>query len=151
MTNALPLHDIKILDATHVIAGPFATYQLALMVADVTRVERVMGSEFVRTRGGTKEMKKRRLGASFLSQNACKRSIALNLKDLGAVRIFTTLAGEADVVVENFRPGVVKRLGISYDELIKVNPPLSRMRRRNSRSLGFSRNEGTCRHGDAIR
>ena len=80
-TNRLPLSGIRILDFSHVIAGPFTTYQLALLGADVIRVERIDGDDFVRTHGGTQEMKALGLGASFLSQNANKRSIALDLKD----------------------------------------------------------------------
>src|SRR5690606_19357632 len=79
--GALPLSGITVLDATHVLAGPFATYRLALLGADVVRVERLAGDDFVRHPGGTERMEAHGVGASFLSRNASKRSIAINLKD----------------------------------------------------------------------
>ncbi|HUF57233.1 MAG TPA: CoA transferase [Thermohalobaculum sp.] len=119
--SAPPLAGVRVLDASHVLAGPFATYQLALLGADVARVERIAGDDFVRTHGGTEAMKAAGLGASFLSQNACKRSIALDLKDARGVAVFRRLAADADVVMENFRPGVVDRLGIGFDAIRAVN------------------------------
>lgn len=119
--DRMPLAGIRVLDATHVVAGPFATYQLALLGADVTRIERVNGNDFVRGHGGTSEMKNLGLGATFLSQNACKRSVALNLKDFGALQVFKTLATTADIFIENFRPGVAERLGIGFDVISKIN------------------------------
>lgn len=120
--DSRPLAGIKVLDATHVLAGPFATYQLALLGADVIRVERVDGDDFVRHHGGTDAMKAHGLGASFLSQNACKRSIALNLKDERGAIAFHRLATSADIVMENFRPGVVDRLGIGFADISAINP-----------------------------
>lgn len=116
-----PLDGIKVLDATHVLAGPFATYQLALLGADVIRVERIDGDDFVRRHGGTEAMKTAGLGASFLSQNACKRSIAVDLKDQRGVEIFHRLAADSDIVMENFRPGVVDRLGIGFAAIAAIN------------------------------
>lgn len=121
-SDALPLSGITVLDATHVLAGPFATYQLALLGADVIRVERLAGDDFVRHHGGTERMKAHGLGASFLSQNASKRSVAINLKDPRGVDLFCRLAGNADVVIENFRPGVADRLGIGFPAIAAVNP-----------------------------
>jgi crotonobetainyl-CoA:carnitine CoA-transferase CaiB-like acyl-CoA transferase len=118
---SLPLSGIQVLDVTHVIAGPFATYQLALLGAEVTRVERIAGDDFVRYHGGTEEMKKQGLGASFLSQNACKRSIALNLKAPQGVEIFQRLSENVDIVMENFRPGVASRLGIGFSDIADRN------------------------------
>jgi len=120
--HSQPLAGLKVLDATHVLAGPFATYQLALLGAGVIRVERYDGDDFVRHHGGTAAMKAHGLGASFLSQNACKRSIAINLKDKRGVAAFHRLAAGADVVMENFRPGVVDRLGIGFAEISALNP-----------------------------
>lgn len=119
--SRLPLSGIRVLDFSHVIAGPFTTYQLALLGADVIRVERIDGDDFVRTHGGTQEMKALGLGASFLSQNANKRSIALNLKAAKGVEIALSLAAKADVVMENFRPGVIDRLGLGFDEVAAIN------------------------------
>ena len=75
-----PLSDIRILDLTHVLAGPYATGQLGLMGAEVIRIERPGGDDFVRRHGGTKQMQDAGLGASFLSQNSGKKSIVLDLK-----------------------------------------------------------------------
>lgn len=109
-----PLTGIRVADLSHVLAGPYATGQLALMGADVIRVEHPDGRDFVRG-GGSAAMREHGLGPAFLSQNAGKRSIALDLKtDAGRDR-FLDLAATADIVVENFRPGVVDRLGVGYD------------------------------------
>lgn len=111
------LSGIKILDASHVIAGPFASYQLALMGAEVIRVERIDGDDFVRTHGGTESMRSEGLGASFVSQNSGKKCIQINLKDARGVALFKQLATTVDVMIENFRPGVMDRLGLGYDAI----------------------------------
>lgn len=121
-SGVLPLSGVTILDATHVLAGPFATYQLALLGAEVVRVERPAGDDFVRRHGGTDGMKAHGLGASFLSQNACKRSVTIDLKDPRGADLFRRLTGKADVVIENFRPGVVDRLGIGFSAIAELNP-----------------------------
>jgi crotonobetainyl-CoA:carnitine CoA-transferase CaiB-like acyl-CoA transferase len=121
---APPLSGLKIVDLTHVLAGPFATYQLALMGAEVTRIERLGGDDFVRSHGGTEEMRAAGLGASFLSQNAGKRSIALDLKSEAGREVFFRLVEDADVLCENFRPGVTERLGIGYDTVSGINRSL---------------------------
>ncbi|WP_187393837.1 CaiB/BaiF CoA-transferase family protein [Oceaniovalibus sp. ACAM 378] len=122
--GARPLDGVTILDFTHVLAGPYATGQLALMGARVIRIERPGGDDFVRGHGGTDTMKAAGLGASFLSQNAGKQSIVLDLKtDAGrdtALRLATT----ADVLVQNFRPGVIDRLGLGFDAVRAVNPDI---------------------------
>ncbi len=117
MTGDGPLAGIRILDLTHVLAGPYATGQLALMGADVIRVERPGSDDFVRRHGGTQEMKAAGLGASFLSQNSGKRSVVLDLKDPDQRARLLDLAETADVMVENFRPGVVERLGVGFDDI----------------------------------
>ncbi|GMG84851.1 CoA transferase [Paralimibaculum aggregatum] len=110
-----PLDGIRVLDLTHVLAGPYATGQLALMGAEVIRIERIGGDDFVRRHGGTAEMRAAGFGASFLSQNTGKRSVALDLKAPEGREIFLELAATADLVTENFRPGVVERLGIGFE------------------------------------
>ena len=118
------LKNVRILDASHVIAGPFASYQLALLGASVTRIDRIDGSDFVRHLGGTDAMKKAGLGASFMSQNAGKACIQLNLKDPRGVEIFKKLAADADVVIENFRPGILTRLGLGYEHIRSIQPDI---------------------------
>lgn len=119
-----PLAGLRVLDLTHVLAGPYATGQLALMGAEVIRVERPAGDDFVRGHGGTEEMRAAGLGASFLSQNSGKRSITLDLKEAGDRARLLDLARSADIMVENFRPGVVDRLGVGFDQIRAVKPDI---------------------------
>ena len=117
MTATGPLCGIRVLDLTHVLAGPYATGQLALMGAEVIRVERPDSDDFVRHHGGTPQMRDLGLGASFLSQNSGKKSVVLDLKSATGRAAFLDLAATADIVTENFRPGVTERLGVDYDSL----------------------------------
>lgn len=117
-----PLQGTRVVDLSHVLAGPFATYQLALMGAEVIRVERIGGDDFVRGHGGTPAMREAGLGASFLSQNMGKRSIALDLAIPEGREVYARLARAADVVAENFRPGVVERLGVGFEATRGLNP-----------------------------
>ncbi len=119
-----PLSGIRILDLTHVLAGPYATGQLALMGADCIRVERPGSDDFVRSHGGTSEMREAGLGASFLSQNSGKRSILLDLKAPQDRARLLDIAETADVMVENFRPGVVERLGVGFETVRKRRPDM---------------------------
>ncbi|SFO40766.1 Crotonobetainyl-CoA:carnitine CoA-transferase CaiB [Roseovarius lutimaris] len=117
MTATGPLSGIRVLDLSHVLAGPYATGQLALMGAEVIRVERPNGNDFVRHHGGTEDMRAAGLGASFLSQNSGKKSVVLDLKSDAGRAALLDLAASADIVTENFRPGVTERLGVDYDSL----------------------------------
>ncbi|MDQ3507993.1 MAG: CoA transferase [Actinomycetota bacterium] len=118
----LPLEKLKVLDLTQVMAGPFCTQLLADMGADVTKVEQP----------GTGDQSRRAMGfkmkgedtAAFLAVNRNKKSLTLNLKEDEARKILYELAKESDVVVENFRPGVTKKLGIDYETLKEMNPRL---------------------------
>lgn len=118
------LDDVTVLDAGHVLAGPFSTYQLAMLGARVTRVENPAGNDFARRHGGPQALRDAGLGTSFLAQNANKRSIAMDLKDPRGRDLFVRLAERADVVTENFRPGVMARLGLDYESLRAANPRL---------------------------
>ncbi len=120
----LPLDGIRVLDATHVMAGPFCTYQLALLGADVLRVEPLDALDPIRAHGPDAELNRRRMGTSFLAQNAGKRSLGLNLKHPEGRAIFRRLAKRCDVLVENFRPGVLDRLGLGAEALLSANPRL---------------------------
>ena len=114
-----PLAGFRIIDLTTVISGPMATMMLADQGADVIKVERVDG-DF------TRQLATRRGGhsASFLNNNRNKRSIVVDLKDPDDVAAVKALVVTADVFVQNFRPGVAKRLGLGYDALSKTNPGL---------------------------
>ena len=118
------LDGIRVLDLTNVLAGPFASYQLAVLGAEVIKVEVPEGGDLARQLGADPELNRRRMGASFLAQNAGKRSLTLNLKHPAGKDAFRRLVATADVVVENFRPGVMDRLGLGYAALREVRPGL---------------------------
>ena len=118
-----PFEGVRILDFTQVFAGPFGTYQLALLGADVIKVER-KGGEHMRFSPGSKEWADRAMAPTWCAVNANKRNIELDLKDPKAIEIVKRLAKKADIVAENFRPGVMDRLGIGYEALSEINPKL---------------------------
>jgi CoA:oxalate CoA-transferase len=118
------LEGVRVLDLTNVLAGPFCCYQLAQLGADVIKVEVPGSGDLARQLGADPELNKRLMGASFLAQNAGKRSVTINLKNPKGKEVFRKLVGTADVVVENFRPGVMDRLGFSYGELKKLKGDL---------------------------
>jgi CoA:oxalate CoA-transferase len=113
----LLLENVRVLDLTNVLAGPFCCYQLAQLGADVIKVEVPGSGDLARQLGADPELNKRLMGASFLAQNAGKRSVTINLKHADGKEVFRRLVGTANVIVENFRPGVMDRLGFSYGEL----------------------------------
>lgn len=119
-----PLAGIRVIDVTNVLAGPFCAYQLALLGADVIKAETPGTGDLARQLGADPELSRKHMGASFLAQNAGKRSITINLKSEGGKKIFGRLVESADVVIENFRPGVMDRLGVGYKELSAINPRL---------------------------
>lgn len=118
------LDGVRVLDLTNVLSGPFATLHLAWMGAEVIKIENPKGGDLARKLGCVPEYNQGLMGTSFLAQNANKKSVTLNLKKDEGKEIFKKLAETADVVVENFRPGVMDRLGIGYDELKKINPKI---------------------------
>jgi CoA:oxalate CoA-transferase len=117
----LALEGIQVLDLTHALAGPFCTYQLQLLGADVVKVERPgLGDDFrdfARLPGWD-------ASPSFIAVNGGKRSVTVNLKHPDGREVVRQLAKAADVVVENFRPGTAGELGLSWDHLRDVNPKL---------------------------
>lgn len=119
-----PLHGVRVLDLTNVLAGPFCCHQLAHMGADVIKVEVPGSGDLARQLGADPDLNRRFMGVSFLAQNPGKRSITVNLKHPRGKDIFRKLVKSADVVVENFRPGVMDRLGLGYEALRKENPKL---------------------------
>jgi crotonobetainyl-CoA:carnitine CoA-transferase CaiB-like acyl-CoA transferase len=118
------LAGFRILDLTNVLAGPFACYQLALLGADVVKVEVPVTGDLARRLGADAALNKRQMGASFLAQNAGKRSLTLNLKHARGREAFFRLVASADALVENFRPGVMTRLGLDYATLRAHRPDL---------------------------
>ncbi|HEU5319447.1 MAG TPA: CaiB/BaiF CoA-transferase family protein, partial [Methylomirabilota bacterium] len=107
-----------------VLTGPFCGYLLAQLGADVIKVENPQGGDLARQLGADPELNRRLMGASFLAQNAQKRSLALDLKHPEGGRVFHALLARADVLLENFRPGVMARLGLGYEALRRSKPDL---------------------------
>lgn len=118
------LAGLRVLDLTNVLAGPFCTYQMALLGAEVIKVEVPDGGDLARQLGADAQLNAQFMGSSFLSQNSAKKSITLNLKSVEGKAVFERLVASADVLVENFRPGVMARLGLSWDTLKQRNPQL---------------------------
>ncbi len=116
-----PLDGLRVLDLTHVLAGPYCTYQLGLLGADVIKVEPLRG-DMVRPWGGTAEQIDRGLGTGFVAQNAGKRSLALDLTKAEGREIALRLAAEADILVENYRPGTTEAHGLGHDVVRRQNP-----------------------------
>lgn len=129
MTDARPslppadlLASVRVLDLTNILSGPYCTYQMAMLGAEVIKIENPIGGDLARQLGASPELNRQMLGTSFLAQNAGKKSVSLNLKSPEGAAFFKQLVEKADVVVENFRPGVMERLGLGYDVLRAINP-----------------------------
>lgn len=122
MTKKLPLSGVKVLDMTQVMAGPFCSMMLGDLGADVIKVESPDGGD--QTRGAMGFKLKGSDSMGFLNLNRNKRSIALNLKVSAGREAFFKLVESADIVIENYRPGVVQRLGVSYEDLRSIRPEL---------------------------
>jgi CoA:oxalate CoA-transferase len=119
-----PLAGIRVLDLTNVLAGPFCCHQLAHLGAEVLKVETPAGGDLARQLGADAELNGRGMGVSFLAQNAGKRSITVDLKHPRGREVFHRLVAGAQVLVENFRPGVMDRLGLGHEALRAHNPTL---------------------------
>jgi CoA:oxalate CoA-transferase len=119
-----PLSGIRVLDLTNVLSGPFCCAQLAYLGADVIKVEMPERGDLARQLGADADLNAELMGTSFLAQNAGKRSLTLNLKDRRGGDILRALVKGTDVLVENFRPGVMDRLDLGYDVLKGDNPRL---------------------------
>lgn len=119
-----PLNGIRVLDLTNVLAGPFACHQLVHLGAEVIKVEAVGRGDLARNLGSDPTLNERGMGISFLAQNAGKKSVCLNLKHPRGKELLCELVTRADVLVENFRPGVMDRLNLGYERLKSFNPAL---------------------------
>ncbi len=119
-----PLDKIRVIDLTNVLSGPFCGHLLAHMGADVIKVEVPGSGDLARQLGADPERNKKKMGVSFLAQNAGKKSVTINLKTAKGKEVFKRLVASADVVIENFRPGVMVRLDLGFDDLKLVNPHL---------------------------
>ncbi len=119
-----PLAGIRVLDLTNVLAGPFCCHQLVHMGAEVIKVEAPGRGDLARNLGADADLNAKGMGVSFLAQNAGKKSVTLNLKSDRGRELFLELAKTADVIVENFRPGVMERLGLGAETLRGIKPDL---------------------------
>jgi crotonobetainyl-CoA:carnitine CoA-transferase CaiB-like acyl-CoA transferase len=118
-----PFTGVRILDFTRYLAGPYGTYQLALLGADVIKVESRDGDE-TRSQLIAPEWAERKMPPGFLAVNGNKRSITLDLRKPEAIQVVNKLVRISDVVWENFRPGVMDKLGLGYETLSTINPKL---------------------------
>src|SRR5207237_7329649 len=123
-TMTRPFEGIRIIDITHVLAGPFAAYQLAVLGADVIKVEHPDDPDQSRGSGTDRGLNPGQMGTSFLTQGSNKRSITLDLKQEAGREVLRRLVAGADVLVENFRPGAFEALGLGYEAMAEFNPSL---------------------------
>ena len=121
---AKPLDGVRVLDLTNVLAGPFCCHQLAHLGAEVIKVEVPGTGDLARNLGADPNLNRAGMGVSFLAQNAGKRSVTANAKTDAGREVIRRLVATADVLVENFRPGVMDRLGLGYGSLKEVRPEL---------------------------
>lgn len=120
----LPLAGLKVLDLSRLLPGPYASLLLADLGADVLKVEDPQLGDYLRWRWPFAAPAANDIGAAFLLLNRNKRSLTLNLKTDEGKQIFRQLVAEADLVLESFRPGVMTRLGLGYEQLSEINPRL---------------------------
>ncbi len=118
------LEGVRVLDLTNVLSGPYATYQMAMLGAEVIKVENPREGDLARKLGASPALNAEMLGTSFLAQNAGKKSVTIDLKHPEGKALFRKLLQTADVLVENFRPKVMERLGFGYDVVREINPRL---------------------------
>ena len=118
------LEGVRVLDLSNVLSGPFCGQQLAMLGAEVVKVETPGDGDLARRLGSDPVRAKKNMGVSFLANNAGKKSVTLNLKHERGKGLFRELVKTADALLENFRPGVMERLGVGYEALREINPGL---------------------------
>jgi crotonobetainyl-CoA:carnitine CoA-transferase CaiB-like acyl-CoA transferase len=123
MSRPAPLDGVRVIDFTQVLAGPYCTYQLALLGAEVIKIEQP-GGEMTRGGGDIPSLSKQGLGLGFCTQNADKDAVEVDLKDPENVKAVLSLIAQADILVQNFRPGVAERLGIGEAIVRDINPKI---------------------------
>jgi len=119
-----PFSDLRVLDFTHVLAGPFCTYQLAVLGAEVIKIESPRQPDMMRQAGPDFALSEQDLGLHYLAQSAGKKAITIDIRTVQGRALIERLVRDADVLVENFRCDVMPRLGLGYEDLIKHNPAL---------------------------
>jgi crotonobetainyl-CoA:carnitine CoA-transferase CaiB-like acyl-CoA transferase len=121
---AKAFNGVRIIDFSQVFAGPFATMQLALLGADVIKIEEPKDGDQCRGIGADNDIGQHGMPPFYLAMNANKRSMTLDLKHPRAAEVIARLVKDADVVVQNFRPGVIDRLGFGYEAMKAIKPDL---------------------------
>jgi len=119
-----PFDGLRVIDTTQVLAGPYAGYQFAVLGADVVKVESPKDPDFVRSVGTDPALNDIGMGTQFLTQNAGKRFLALDLKAEAGREVLRRLVATADVFLQNYRPGAFEQLGLGYADLAAINPRL---------------------------
>jgi CoA:oxalate CoA-transferase len=118
------LEGVRVLDLSNVLSGPFCGQQLAMLGAEVVKIENPGEGDLARRLGADPVRAKKNMGVSFLANNAGKKSVTLNLKHERGKALFRELVKTADALLENFRPGVMQRLELGYEQLRVINPGL---------------------------
>lgn len=119
-----PLAGKRVIETTQVLAGPYCTYQLALLGAEVIKIEKPGQGDWTRQGGQDADLAAAGLPLAFITQNAGKKSVTLDLKTAKGLSILKQLVADADIFVENFRPGTAAKLGIGYEDLKSLNDGL---------------------------
>jgi len=122
MTAALA--GLRVIDTTHVLAGPFASYQMAVLGAEVIKIEDPSDPDQARLQGSDRALSNAGMGTAFMAQGSNKKAVGLNLKTAGGREALKRLIATADVFVENYRPGAFDCLGLGYEEMREINPRL---------------------------
>lgn len=119
-----PLKGLRVVDLSQVLAGPYATYLLGLMGAEVLKIEKPGQGDWTRGGGGISELVDRKMGLSYLVQGGNKKSVALDLKSTEGQKVAADLIRTADIFIENFKPGVAERLGLGFDAVKALAPKI---------------------------
>lgn len=119
-----PMEGLRVVDLSQVLAGPFATYQLSLLGAEVLKIEKPGEGDWTRNGGPSKPLSDLGMGLNFLAHNAAKKSVTLDLKSPEGLAALKRLIATADVFVENFKPGVAERLGLGFDAVRAIRPDI---------------------------
>ena len=119
-----PLTGVRVIDLTRVLAGPYATYQLALLGAEVIKIEHPDAGDWTRSGPAPAGLEGQGMATAFLTQNAGKQSVALDLKSAGDLAVACDLIRTADILVENFAPGVASRLGLDFGKVVTLKPDI---------------------------
>lgn len=122
MTQAF--HGLRVIDTTHVLAGPFASYQMAVLGAEVIKVEAPNDPDQARAQGSDRRLNDLDMGTAFMAQASNKKALALDLKTEAGREALRRLVATADVFVENYRPGAFEALGLGYEDFARINPRL---------------------------